>query len=637
MHFNKALAVAVIACMVVGSYNNVVSACGFEYVFDAGIGADAERSTVVVMIEVVEFGIIQGHEGVFPVGIVGITGGSAVPIGVEINLLACFNVDAETGCIGVGKGVGVSPSDEHGSSAVTRADTDFKIVIGEGVHVREVDAVKTGEILGSNNSNFAGAGNTVCAGRVDGDGTGSNTLDLAVYRNGCNGFILRGPCNGGVGCILGDNVCNEGFGYGSCNRNSDCCGSDNDFGNSNCFLYGNCNNIGEAAVNGGYGDVCGAGSNAGYKTACINGCNFGIVACKGDVLVCCICRKNGPLELSSPCKRHGESVLRELNAGDVDDIRELNLVQPSGVIKTIAAAVLPVADGDGVFAFGNNVGVVQPFCGTIAGKNVLAVCIGGSNNGAVNADKDIVPVCFAADFVVEAEKLGSSKVYGGGNTGLSAALVLVGALYVVIFNNKGIIRIVLEMERAALYVKSLVKSHFLTGSGSLGDGSFGSGSLGDGSLGDGSFGLANDNRAVIRNIGDGSRGGGACGHVRKSHNIDGESGIAGRIFVDCEIHCEQSAAGGHAVVSIEQTEFNLAEFGFGIQNFHGCAADSVAFGCAVESESFSVILNVHVHSMALKVAAREGYGDRNRVAGLGVDGGNLEHNFALCNCGDGNK
>lgn len=88
----------------------------------------------------------------------------AVPIGVEINLLACFNVDAETGCIGVGKGVGVSPSDEHGSSAVTRADTDFKIVIGEGVHAREVDAVKTGEILGSNNSNFAGAGNTVCAG-----------------------------------------------------------------------------------------------------------------------------------------------------------------------------------------------------------------------------------------------------------------------------------------------------------------------------------------------------------------------------------------------------------------------------------------------------------------------------------------
>ena len=193
------------------------------------------------------------------------------------------------------------------------------------------------------------------------------------------------------------------------------------------------------------------------------------------------------------------------------------------------------------------------------------------------------------------------------------------------------------MERAALYVKSLVKSHFLTGSGSLGDGSFGSGSLGDGSLGDGSFGLTNDNRAVIRNIRDGCRGGGACGHVRKSHNIDGESGIAGRIFVDCEIHCEQSAAGGHAVVSIEQTEFNLAEFGFGIQNFHGCAADSVAFGCAVESESLSVILNVHVHGMALKVAAREGYGDRNRVAGLGVDGGNLEHNFALCNCGDGNK
>jgi len=273
-------------------------------------------------------------------------------------------------------------------------------------------------------------------------------------------------------------------------------------------------------------------------------------------------------------------------------------------------------------------------------------CIGGPgfnaaplhDFGAVNGEMETIPNVVARTFAerhkVELEDVTCCRGNRGGNRGGGVCDVDVGALCSIAVYDPRMVAFRSEGEGSACNVESLIKSHFLTGSGSLGDGSLGSGGI---RCGDGSFGLANDNRAVIRNISDGSRGGGACGHVRKSHNIDGESGIAGRIFVDCEIHCEQSAAGGHAVVSIEQTEFNLAEFGFGIQNFHGCAADSVAFGCAVESESFSVILNVHVHSMALKVAAREGYGDRNRVAGLGVDGGNLEHNFALCNCGDGNK
>ena len=289
-----------------------------------------------------KFRIEQRHKRILPVGVVVITGNSAVPIGVEEDSLTCFNINAEAVCIGIGVVcVSSAPLDNYGSTVVN-TDAYLVIVVGQRIHVDEVKTIDTCKVLNCNNGNFTACGKTAVSRCGNCCRAGGNALDIARLLNSTYGFIRGGPCYISVRCVNGKNGCNELFNrstvYGDGNARGAYC--DTCFGDA--VVNVNRAGVGKSAVTSGNGYSCGTCCNTGDKTLCIYGCNSGVGAFKCYGSVSCIGRANDPFKLVSCKKSDINSFFSELDAFYRNDGADTYVVEPCSVGTAAAAAVLLV-------------------------------------------------------------------------------------------------------------------------------------------------------------------------------------------------------------------------------------------------------------------------------------------------------